>query len=79
MILSSAISSRAFGSANDRKADAWVGRTGTAATDLHPVGIGVFGGKRVDVVSDGSHIPRGASIEIVKDDGYRKVVQQVRE
>jgi len=79
MILSSAISSRAFGSANDRKADAWVGRTGTAATDLHPVGIGVFGGKRVDVVSDGSHIPRGAAIEIVKDDGYRKVVQQVRE
>ena len=75
MILSSAISSRTFGSPEEREQAAWVGRRGVAATDLRPVGVGLFGEERVDVVCEEGHVPRGTPIEIVKDDGYRKIVR----
>jgi membrane-bound serine protease (ClpP class) len=56
-----------------------VGRRGTALTDLRPAGVGVFGDERLDVVSEGSWIEAGRPIEILRSEGYRHVVREVKE
>jgi membrane-bound serine protease (ClpP class) len=48
-----------------------------ALTDLRPSGIARIGGTRSDVVTSGEHIPAGAPIEVVRDEGYRRVVRQI--
>ncbi|MBX6395209.1 MAG: hypothetical protein IRY98_05725 [Alicyclobacillaceae bacterium] len=53
-----------------------VGRTGRAVTPLRPAGIGEFADERVDVVSEGEFIERGASIEVVAVEGRRVVVRR---
>jgi len=80
VILSSAVSGRAFDRDDtDPQAASSVGKRGVAVTDLHPVGIGLFDGRRMDVISEGGHVPRGALIEIVEETGYRKVVRRTEE
>jgi len=75
VVLQQAITSRA----SDRGTEgAWVGRRGVAATDLHPVGTGEFSGVRVDVVCEEGYLPKGTPIEIVRDEGFRKVVREVK-
>jgi membrane-bound serine protease (ClpP class) len=54
-----------------------VGATGVAQSDLRPSGIADIGGQRVDVVSDGDFIVAGQPIEVVLDEGYRRVVRRV--
>ena len=54
---------------------AWLGKRGTAATDLHPSGIAHLNGDRVDVVSDGDFINAGQAVEVVRVDGNRIVVR----
>jgi membrane-bound serine protease (ClpP class) len=51
--------------------------TGVALSDLRPSGIASIDGERVDVVTEGEHIPEGESIEVVSDEGYRHVVRRV--
>lgn len=53
----------------------WLGKQGTAVSDLHPSGIARFDGERVDVVSDGTFIDAGQSLEVVRIDGNRVVVR----
>jgi membrane-bound serine protease (ClpP class) len=53
----------------------WLGKQGIAVSDLHPSGIARFDGERVDVVSDGTFIDAGQSLEVVRIDGNRVVVQ----
>ena len=53
----------------------WLGKRGTAATDLHPSGIAHLNGDRVDVVSDGEFINAGQAVEVVRVDGNRIVVR----
>jgi len=53
----------------------WLGKQGTAVSDLHPAGIARFDGERVDVVSDGTFIDAGQPIEVVRIDGNRVVVR----
>jgi membrane-bound serine protease (ClpP class) len=53
----------------------WLGKRGTAATDLHPSGIAHLNGHRVDVVSDGDFINAGQAVEVVRVDGNRIVVR----
>jgi membrane-bound serine protease (ClpP class) len=48
-----------------------------AQSDLRPSGIADIGGQRVDVVSDGDFIVAGQPIEVVLDEGYRRVVRRV--
>lgn len=55
----------------------WLGRSGTALSPLRPAGIAEIGGTRIDVVSDGGFIERGAAIEVTRVDGNRIVVRQV--
>ena len=56
-----------------------VGQVGTALTDLHPTGTGVFSGKRRDVITSGEYINAGQEIKIVRDEGYRLIVERVDE
>ena len=53
-----------------------IGLEGTAATDLRPAGVGVFGDERLDVVSEGPWIEEGTEIEILQSEGYRHVVRE---
>lgn len=56
-----------------------VGQTGTAGTDLRPAGVGIFGSERIDVVSEGPWIESGKGIEIVRSEGYRHVVRELKD
>lgn len=48
-----------------------VGMAGRAVTNLHPSGRAAFGDLDVDVLTDGSFISRGSSVEIVSIQGSR--------
>ncbi len=56
----------------------WLGKRGTAASTLRPAGIATLEGDRVDVVSDGEFIDAGEPLTVVKVDGNRIVVRQLR-
>jgi membrane-bound serine protease (ClpP class) len=58
---------------------AWLGARGTAASPLRPAGIASLEGRRVDVVSEGEYIDPGAPIEVVRVEGNRIVVREVRQ
>ncbi len=62
------------GYAEDFSEEKLLGRTGTAVSELRPAGIGLFDGKRIDVVSDGEFIPRGSAITILRLEGRRIIV-----
>ena len=53
-----------------------LGATGTALSDLRPSGIAEIEGRRVDVVTSGEYLPRGETIEVISDEGYRRVVRR---
>jgi membrane-bound serine protease (ClpP class) len=53
-----------------------LGATGTAGSDLRPSGVAEIEGERVDVVTAGEYVPKGEAIEVVRDDGYRRVVRR---
>jgi membrane-bound serine protease (ClpP class) len=53
-----------------------VGSPDIALSDLRPSGIASIDGQRVDVVTSGEHIPAGEPIEVVNDEGYRRVVRR---
>lgn len=53
------------------------GRRGVAVSNLRPSGVAEIEGERVDVVTTGGYIPSGDPIEVVRDDGYRRVVERV--
>jgi membrane-bound serine protease (ClpP class) len=54
-----------------------VGARGVAASDLRPAGIAHIGGERVDVVTRGDYVPAGEPIEVIGDEGYRRVVRRL--
>lgn len=51
--------------------------TGVAITQLRPSGAAVFSGQRVDVVTEGGLIDRGAPVKVVEVEGARVVVREV--
>lgn len=51
--------------------------TGKALTQLRPSGIASINGKRVDVVTEGGLIERGAMLKVVAVEGSRIVVRQI--
>ena len=55
------------------------GTTGVARTDLRPAGMAEIDGERVDVVADGEYLAAGAPIEVVRDEGYRRLVRRARD
>lgn len=48
-----------------------------ALSDLRPSGVASIDGQRVDVVTAGEHIAAGEAIEVVADEGYRRVATRV--
>ncbi len=54
----------------------FMGLTGEAVTDLRPAGTAVINNRRVDVVSRGEYIDKGAGIVVLEVEGNRVVVKQ---
>lgn len=50
---------------------------GQALSDLRPGGFALIGGERIDVITRGEVIPGGAVVEVIRDEGYRRVVREV--
>jgi membrane-bound serine protease (ClpP class) len=65
------------GSAAPLKPAELVGKRGVAVTLLRPAGTAMFGDQRVDVVTEATFIPRGATIEVTAVEGKRIIVRQV--
>jgi membrane-bound serine protease (ClpP class) len=55
-----------------------VGKAGVALTALRPAGTAVFDGKRVDVVSEGTFVPKGEMVKVIAVEGLRVVVRPAR-
>jgi len=62
------------GAVGERRVVSYLGLEGEATTDLRPSGKGVFGGKLLDVISEGEFIPRGALLRVIRHEGSRIVV-----
>jgi membrane-bound serine protease (ClpP class) len=56
-----------------------IGKLGIAATDLRPAGVATVAGERIDVVTEGEYISSGASVVVVRAEGYRHVVRQTQD
>ena len=54
-----------------------VGQRGIAVTTLRPAGTAMFGKNRLDVVTEATFIPQGATVEVTAVEGSRVVVRQV--
>lgn len=53
-------------------------KIGTTLTVLRPSGTVDFDGVKLDVVSEGDFIPKGTEVKIIKVEGRRIVVRQVK-
>jgi membrane-bound serine protease (ClpP class) len=56
-----------------------VGAAGVALSDLRPSGYARIDGERIDVVSRGEYIRVGTPLEVIADEGYRRVVRRMAE
>ncbi|MDE2996891.1 MAG: hypothetical protein OXT73_09175 [Bacteroidota bacterium] len=56
----------------------WLGRSGTALTDLRPSGTIEIDEDRIDVVTSGEYIGKGQAVEVVEVKGSRVRVREVR-
>lgn len=54
-----------------------VGQSGVAHTALRPSGVALIGGRRVDVVTEGSLIEPGTTVKVIAVEGARVVVRQI--
>ena len=54
-----------------------IGKQGTTHTSLHPGGIAMIDGKRVDVVTRGELVDRDKEVEVITVEGNRIVVTEV--
>ncbi|MBO8141421.1 MAG: ATP-dependent Clp protease proteolytic subunit [Firmicutes bacterium] len=55
------------------------GTLGRALTPLRPAGTVDIGGRRVDAVSEGGFIPKGAAVQVVRASGGRVTVREYEE
>ena len=56
-----------------------LGAEGVALTTLRPAGTAEFNGKRVDVVADWEYVERGKRIKVLRVEGIKVVVKEVKE
>jgi membrane-bound serine protease (ClpP class) len=59
------------------RADTQPGAVGVALTDLRPAGVAEIAGRRVDVVTEGEYLRAGEAVEVLVDEGYRRVVRKL--
>ena len=55
-----------------------IGLEGVALTTLRPSGIGKFDSEQIDIVTEGNFIEKGTAIKVVKVEGVRVVVREVK-
>lgn len=56
----------------------FIGREGIAATVLRPSGTAIIDGLKLDVVSEGEFIPKGAKVKIIQVTGRRIAVKAIQ-
>lgn len=56
----------------------FLGKEGVALTTLRPAGTVDFNGVRLDVVTEGTFLPKGTEIEVVKVEGRKIVVHKLK-
>jgi len=56
--------------------ESYMGTQGTAVTDLRPAGTAVINGKRVDVVTRGEYLEKGAEIRVTAVTGNQIIVRK---
>ena len=61
----------------DKDAQSLIGLEGECVTALRPVGAGDFSGRRLDIVSEGGFIQKGARVRITAIDGVRIMVKEI--
>ncbi|MET3699288.1 membrane-bound serine protease (ClpP class) [Bacillus oleivorans] len=54
-----------------------IGVTGIAHTSLRPAGMILVGDERIDAVTEGGYIEKGAKVKIIKAEGSRIVVREI--
>ncbi len=59
--------------------DQYLGREGVTLTALRPAGLGEFEGGKLNIVSDGAFIAEGSRVKVLKVEGNRVVVDEVRQ
>lgn len=57
--------------------DSFLGKTGITTTVLRPAGIAEFEGQRLNVVSEGEFVKKGAQVIIREVEGARVLVEEV--
>jgi membrane-bound serine protease (ClpP class) len=55
------------------------GKTGQSVSPLRPAGYAMIGGRRVDVVTRGEMIAKDTGVRVVKVEGSRVIVEQIKE
>jgi membrane-bound ClpP family serine protease len=56
----------------------FLNQKGIAQTPLHPAGTANFAGVKLDVVSEGEYIQSGATVQVIKVEGRRILVREVK-
>ena len=56
-----------------------IGKQGTSITPLRPSGTVVIDNERLDVVTEGGYADAGKTVEVVKVEGSRIVVREIKE
>jgi membrane-bound ClpP family serine protease len=59
-----------------KELNAFIGKDGTTVTALHPSGIALFDGKRIDVVSSGEYIGKLVPVVVTEVTGNQIVVKK---
>lgn len=75
--LTTSLSREAGFSSQPEALAAYLGKTGTAITDLRPAGTARIEEKRVDVVSRGEYINKGSQVRVTAVEGNRVVVREI--
>jgi membrane-bound serine protease (ClpP class) len=77
MILAAAPNESNSATATTMEGGVGPGDSGIALSQLRPSGIAEFAGRRVDVVTEGSMVARGARLRVTNVSGNRVVVEEV--
>jgi len=77
-IIMAAVENRSEGFSSADTAGELVGMTGTATSNLRPAGKAEINGRRLDVVTEGEYVLKGAPIVVTEVHGSRIVVKEDR-
>ena len=56
-----------------------IGKEGKALTTLRPAGMADFNGDKIDVVADGDYVQQGSRLKVLRVEGSKVVVREIKE